>query len=604
MIRQRNKKSYISMKQLLTVLAVLALTFSGYAQQLEDLTTKQRRTYNRALREAEKTADRQRETWDIVLDPIEVTPLPVVTDVRGADFTNWGTTLLRANLAARMKAECIYPVVVKVYDTGSKYNHADLKNAELPGANYTTDPAIVPDANGHSTHVAGIIGGSGGGLVWPLVESGLVRIKPVQVLAANGSGSFTWVANALNSERAEDQALIASGKRVVCNFSLGGGTAPVAAVETAAKLTTGVGVVLVAAAGNTGGPVQYPALSDYFIAVSAISQNMQIASFSCRGAQVLFAMPGVGINSTYKDNAFASLSGTSMAAPFQTAAVTLAYAKWGPKLGDYQHVQKYLAKVATDLGAQGKDDLYGYGINYLLAILNTDPSNTPPGDNPPPPPPPADVISTVTATFTGPFVMRYRAESANEWAILVSTGITATLTYKGTAEEANAALRDQVARYFRNRGIVLTDAMQYTDAVYWTGQFLEYVARDAGLSLQVSSVTGVAESGAMHTATGFDKAEARGEGAPGVKLIDLNDGLGSIRLPPGEWWKPSQLWQPYYVTAKPGMVLALPDPIQYHIMPDISAKSTNPNITTAEIKPGQADWLNIQKTPVIIPNNN
>lgn len=509
------------MKHFLSLLFLIVLSVSGYSQQLEDLTTKQRRAYNRDLREAEKRADQQRESWDIVLDPIETTPIPVAPGVRGMDFTNWGTTLLRANLSARIKAECTFPVIVKVYDTASKYNHSDLKNGELPGANYTTDPAIIPDANGHSTHVAGIIGGSGGGLIWPLVESGLVRFKPVQVLGGNGSGSFTWLANALNSERADDQAQIAAGKRVVANFSLGGGTALVPAVETAAKLSTGAGVVLVAAAGNTGGPVQYPGLSEYFIAVSAISQNTQIASFSCRGPQVLFTMPGVGINSTHKDNTFVSLSGTSMAAPFQTAAVTLAYAKWGPKLGNYLHVQKYLAKIATDLGVAGKDDLYGYGLNYLLAILNTDPTSTPPGDNPPPPPPPADLISTVTTTLPGPYVMRYRSEAGSDWAILVVTSLTATLTYKGTADEASAALKDQVGRYFRNRGIVLPVEMQYTDAVWWTGQFLEYVAKDAGLSLQVLSVTGVTESQASHTATGFDRAGERGKRDDGgVELIE------------------------------------------------------------------------------------
>ena len=499
------------------ILGLLALlTFALPAQTLEDITPKQRREYNQALRQAERNANEQeRRGYDIVLDPIEVTPQPIEGS-RAADFNNWGNQLLRANLADRMRNECVYPVTVKVADTASDYDHSDLKNAEIPGANYTTDPGIVPDGNGHSTHCGGIIGGSQGGLIFPLVEAGLVRIKPVQVLSASGSGSFAWVANMLQGERPDDIAIKAGGGRVVYNFSLGGGTALVGAVETQAQLSTGTGAILVAAAGNNAGPVSYPGLSQYFLAVSAIDKANKIASFSNRGQAVTAAMPGVSINSTYKNGQWAALSGTSMAAPFYTAVSALAISKWGPKIGDWRHLQKYLAAIATDLGAAGKDDLYGNGINFCLAVLDTDPTNIGGGPTPPPPPPPADQFSTVSATFFGPYVMRYKLEGAGDWSILIVSNIDATLTAKGTAIDVYATLDKTVTAYFPNRGIVLPVDMQYTDGVYWTGQFLEYVAKNAVLNLQVISVTGRTESGQSHTATVFDKA---GEGERGIEPI-------------------------------------------------------------------------------------
>lgn len=488
---------------------------------LEDLTPKERREYRRAIKDAERRADNARDDWDIVLDPIETTPI-FVDGARAADFSNWGNTLLRGELASRMVAECAYPVIVKIADTGSAYNHPDLTTGILPGSQYTTEQGVFPDGHGHSTHVAGIVGGKVGGLAWPLVQSGRVRIEPVQVLGTSGSGSFTWVANALNGERAEDNTLRSQGVRVVYNFSLGGGNSLVGAVETAAKASVEAGAVLVAAAGNNGGPVSYPGLSEWFICVSAIDQNSKIASFSNRGAQVDFTAPGVGINSTYKGS-YAALSGTSMAAPFVTALSAIAISKWGPKLPNQSAVMAYLARIATDLGQAGRDDFFGNGLVFVKAILDTDPASG--GGNPPPPPPPVEPETTsVTATFSGPFAMRYRRESEQDWSILIVSEFSATITGEETPDALFSILEKNIRGYFPNRGIVLTDVMSYTDAVYWTGQFAEYAFKQAGLRIQVSGVTGHSESGARHSESVFDKADdtrARSLNSPQLQIIKL-----------------------------------------------------------------------------------
>jgi len=133
----------------------------------------------------------------------------------------------------------------------------------------------------------------------------------------------------------------------VVNLSLGGG-APSEALERQIARAKRAGVACIAAAGNSGGPVQYPAASPNVLAVSALGKlgefpadsyhmetvNMDAdaegyftAKFSCFGPQVDVAAPEVAIVSSVPPNNFAAWDGTSMAAPHVTglAALILAH---------------------------------------------------------------------------------------------------------------------------------------------------------------------------------------------------------------------------------------------------------------------------------------
>src|SRR5262249_26777353 len=143
------------------------------------------------------------------------------------------------------------------------------------------------------------------------------------------------------------------------------GTRYSAALETAVQYAQDKGALVVAAAGNTGNSdnaVNYPAAFDGVLAVAAIDDHDQLASFSQRQSYVALAAPGVDVASTAWAGAgrgmYASQSGTSIAAPHVSGAAALL---WGlrPDLEADDIVQTLRASAdhvnSTDPG-------YGAGI--------------------------------------------------------------------------------------------------------------------------------------------------------------------------------------------------------------------------------------------------
>jgi subtilisin family serine protease len=256
------------------------------------------------------------------------------------------------------------PVKVGVIDTGIDLKHPDLQ-ANIKGGYNAINPLKSPnDDNGHGTHVAGIIAALNNTI-------GVIGVGPnidlyaIKVLNANGSGYLSDVIEGL------DWA-VANGMQVV-NMSLGT-SQDVQSFHDAIVSAYNAGVTIVAAAGNSGGTVSYPAAYPEVIAVSATDQNNQIASFSSRGPEVDLAAPGVNIYSTYKGQSYATLSGTSMAAPHVTGAAALIIdtKKCDLNLDGIctpSEVQQRLEQTAIDLGTPGKDNLYGSGLVNVYNAL-------------------------------------------------------------------------------------------------------------------------------------------------------------------------------------------------------------------------------------------
>ncbi|MEL6279490.1 MAG: S8 family serine peptidase, partial [Pseudomonadota bacterium] len=118
---------------------------------------------------------------------------------------------------------------------------------------------------------------------------------------------------------------------------------------------------VVAAAGN-GGPnasPSYPAAYPEVIAVSAVDQRLRPYRLGTRGAYVELAAPGVDIRSAGPDGGTERWSGTSFAAPFVAAALLRSLRETG---GDAAAARTLLAQDARDIGARGRDPIFGYGL--------------------------------------------------------------------------------------------------------------------------------------------------------------------------------------------------------------------------------------------------
>ena len=185
-------------------------------------------------------------------------------------------------------------IKVFICDTGIDSNHPDLVNNLRAGKSFVTSESSTEDYHGHGTHCAGTVAASlnGRGVVG---VAPYAYLYPIKVLSSTGSGNWSWLIAALDWIADKKGARIAS-------MSLGGLGAP-QALGDMCQTVYDDGVLLVAAAGNSGGPpdtVGYPAKYDSVVAVSAVDSTDTIASFSSVGPAVEVCAPGVNVLSTTK----------------------------------------------------------------------------------------------------------------------------------------------------------------------------------------------------------------------------------------------------------------------------------------------------------------
>jgi subtilisin len=282
-----------------------------------------------------------------------------------AETLPWGIDRIDAELAwARTTAD---PVKVAVLDTGIDLSHPDLA-ANIKGGYNALNPLKQPsDGNGHGTHVAGIIAALDNdiGVVGAAPAADLYAVK---VLGNGGSGKLSDVIEGL------DWA-VAHGMQVV-NMSFGASSGN-ESFHAAIIAAHNAGIVLVAAAGNEGGPVSYPAAYPEVIAVSAIDSSDAVPSWSNFGPEIDLAASGVSIFSTYKGPTYQTLSGTSMASPHVAGASALvmslpvppAYDTDGDGSWDPAELQQRLQDTAEDRGPSGFDPYYGSGVVNAYSAL-------------------------------------------------------------------------------------------------------------------------------------------------------------------------------------------------------------------------------------------
>ncbi|MFI7131486.1 S8 family serine peptidase [Nonomuraea sp. NPDC050153] len=221
-------------------------------------------------------------------------------------------------------------VKVAVLDTGVDATHPDLAGRVSAQADFTGSSDAV-DRNGHGTHIASTIAGSGAasGGTYKGVAPG------VSILAGKVCVSFC-----------EESAILAGmqwageqGAKMV-NLSLGGTDTPeIDPLESAvATLTQRYGMLFVVAAGNSGNErsVESPASADAALAVGAVTKSDELAEFSSKGPRAAdsalkpeITAPGVDIlaarakDAPFGEGSYVAMSGTSMSTPHVVGAAAI-----------------------------------------------------------------------------------------------------------------------------------------------------------------------------------------------------------------------------------------------------------------------------------------
>lgn len=227
---------------------------------------------------------------------------------------SWGQKRVTTESAGDVAAEFAHDpnwgagVTVYVLDTGVRITHEEFGTRAEWGANFAG--GADQDNNGHGTHCAGTIGGKTYGM------AKAAKIVAVKVLSDSGSGSYDGIIGGIE--------WVAKSGKGVANMSLGGGYS--AALNDAVNAATAEGVIFSNAAGNSNANscTFSPASAEDGVCVGstelASKQGSQVdsrSSFSNYGSCNTIFAPGSSIVAAYRgsDSTYATLSGTSMAAP-------------------------------------------------------------------------------------------------------------------------------------------------------------------------------------------------------------------------------------------------------------------------------------------------
>ncbi len=265
-----------------------------------------------------------------------------------------GFSDIKEKLAERIKDDY---VLVAVIDSGVDTDHELLKG-RLVGSNVnfssSGDRNSAEDDYGHGTHVAGILANN---------TLSNVKIKPYKVLNESGRGSMSSIAVAV------DMAVQDGADIINLSLSADGESQ---AMTDAINNAVANDVNVVVAAGNSSKDLDKkyvcPASIKSAITVSATDRNDNLASFSNYDGTIDIAAPGTDIESSYLDNKYLSLSGTSMAAPQVSAGIALIQSilKDEPASNCEAMIKDYAIKMYEIEG----ENHFGAGILFLKYLLD------------------------------------------------------------------------------------------------------------------------------------------------------------------------------------------------------------------------------------------
>jgi hypothetical protein len=247
-------------------------------------------------------------------------------------------------------------VTIAVIDSG-----IDLKHPEFANAHADSFDALgsKEGPHAHGTGIAGVIAAH----ARLMGSAPAARILAIRAFSAapNGAESSSFVVL-----KALDYAAT-HGAQIV-NMSFAGPKD--ALIERGIAAAAARGIVMVAAAGNAGpkSPPLYPAANTNVIAVSATDAQDRLFTASNRGSYVAIAAPGVDIFLPAPDEKYQMTSGTSFSAAYVSGLAALMLER-NPSLKPAE-VRAILVKTARDIGAPGRDDLFGAGEADAYAAVS------------------------------------------------------------------------------------------------------------------------------------------------------------------------------------------------------------------------------------------
>lgn len=300
-------------------------------------------------------------------------------------------------------------VIVAVVDTGVVLNHQDFAGKLVAGYDFISSATSARDGDGidnnpddpgdnsnlslaswHGTHVSGTVGAASNNTIGVAGVSWGAQIMPIRALGSGGGTSFDvdqgvrYAAGLSNSSNT-----LPPRRADIINLSLGGGGFSQTEQNTFDQVRA-AGVLVAAAAGNENtSTLSYPASYNGVISVAATDLRNNRAPYSNFGTTVDVAAPGGntsidtdgngfpdGVLSTLVNGQTGTLQdtyrfyqGTSMSSPHMAGVLALMKAVH-PSLTPAE-VDAALANgsITTDLGATGRDDIFGHGlINALSAV--------------------------------------------------------------------------------------------------------------------------------------------------------------------------------------------------------------------------------------------
>ena len=284
-------------------------------------------------------------------------------------------------------------IVVGIIDTGASIEHPDLVDniftnpLEIPGNgldddnngfiddvngwDFVDDDAKPNDLTGHGTAVSGIAGARGNNGIGGSGVGWNIKILPLKVGDSGGLSS---------SAIAESLRYVSKmwnlGIKVVATNNSYGSTAPNDIARSEIQTHEDLGIVFVAAAGNSGEDIDAPGNSQFpagfpisnIISVANSTQGDELSNGTNFGQEsVDLAAPGQEIYSTSNNDDYEFLTGTSMASPIVAGAVAL-LASREPELTGTE-LKTRILETATPIESMLGKTVTGGRLD-LLAALN------------------------------------------------------------------------------------------------------------------------------------------------------------------------------------------------------------------------------------------